>query len=138
VGFPDIRQFTESHPGPYEQQMGGIIAGLLRLFSGRVPDAESNARVLELANTPGRWSAGHKVFDEVRTRLLRAMKASDRVRCAQYDFEESCLQALYNATEPPDPFDPGSAFFVACAAFGLARAAGVPVDAVVTVLAPGA
>jgi hypothetical protein len=46
--FPDIHGFPKSHPGPYERQMGNSIAALLRLFAGRVPDQESNARVLEL------------------------------------------------------------------------------------------
>jgi len=116
--------------------MGGQIAGLLRLFAGRVPDAESNARVAELAATPARWSAGHAVFDEVRRRLLTASKAKDEVREWQHHFEESCCQALYNATDPMHPFDPGSAFFVAPQAFGLARAVGVALAEVVAVLAP--
>jgi hypothetical protein len=134
--YPDIERFPESYPGPYERQMGEYIAGLLRLFLGRVPDPESNARVLQLATTPSRWSAGHALFDLVRSRLLAELATTDRARSAQYHFEESCLQAMYNATEPPDPFDSGSAFFVAGMALGLARAVGVPEHEVVTVLAP--
>jgi hypothetical protein len=118
--------------------MGGLIAGLLRLFAGHVPDPESNARVAELATAPDRWSAGHAVFDEVRRRLLAAMKAEDKPREWQHHFEESCCQAMYNATNPPDPFDPGSAFFIATQALGLARVVGVPAEAVVAVLAPEA
>jgi hypothetical protein len=137
VAFPDIHRFPESHPGPYERQMGEHIANLLRLFVGRVPDVESNARVLQLAATTSRWSAGHAVFDEVRSRLLSAINAKDRSQEWQHHFEESCCQAMYNATDPPDPFDPGSAFFVAGQAIGLARAVGVHVEAVVAVLAPG-
>jgi hypothetical protein len=117
--------------------MGGFIAALLRLFAGQVPDPESNTRVLELASDPTRWSAGHAVFDEVRRRRLAAMKAEDGLRERQHHFEESCCQAIYNATDPPDPFDPGSAFFVAGQAIGLARVAGVPLERVIAVLAPG-
>jgi hypothetical protein len=138
MAFPDIRGFPTSHPGPYELQMGGFIAALLRLFTDRVPDTDSNTRVLELASDPTRWSAGHAVFDEVRRRLLVAMRAKDGPRERQHYFEESCCQAIYNATDPPDPFDPGSAFFVAGQAIGLARAVGVPVERVIAVLAPGA
>ncbi len=72
MAFPDIRGFPTSHPGPYELQMGGFIAGLPRLFASRVPDSESTTRVLELASDPPRWSAEHAVFDEVRQRLLGA------------------------------------------------------------------
>ena len=136
MGFPDLSQFPTSHPGPYERQMGEFIAGLLRLFRGRVPDSESNSSVLDLAAIPDKWSAGHKLFDEVRHRLLAAMKVKDYARCAQYNFEESCLQAMYNATEPIDPFDPGSPFFIAGQAIGLARESNVPIDAVIGVLAP--
>jgi hypothetical protein len=133
VGFPSIKRFPESHPGPYERQMGDYIVGLLRVFAGIVPDPESHAQVSELAGTPGRWSAGHAVFDEVRRRLLAATKAKDRAREWQYSFEESCCQAMYNATEPPDPFDPSSAFFVVAQALGLAQAIGIPLDVVAAV-----
>ena len=76
------------------------------------------------------------MFNEVRHRLLSAMDANDRSREYHHGFEESCCQALYNATDPPDPFDPGSAFYVAGQALGLARKVGVPVEAVVAVLDP--
>ncbi len=131
--FPDIHNYPKSYPGPYERGMGKLIASLLRLFAGHVSDSVSNACVLELAITPERWSAGHAVFDEVRRRLL-AVK--DRTQGEQYCFEESCCQAMYNATDPSDPFDPGSAFFVAGQALKLARVVGVPVETVVAVLAP--
>ena len=136
VAFPDIHTFPLSDPGPYEWQMGELIAGLLRAFVARVPDAESNARVLELAETPGRWSAGHAVFDELRGRLLAASRAGDEARECQYALEESCCQAMYNANSPPDPFDPGSAFFVAPQALVLARVVGVPIAEVVAVFDP--
>jgi hypothetical protein len=136
VGFPDIKKFPVSHPGPYERQMGESIVGLLSLFQGRLPDSESHSRVLELSCTPDKWSAGHKVFDEVRHRLPAAMEAKDPLRCAQHYFEEACLQAMYNATMPEDPFDPGSSFFVAGAAIGLARVSNVPIDGILSVLAP--
>jgi hypothetical protein len=101
-----------------------------------VPDAESHARTAELAATPNRWSAGHALFDEIRDRLLAATKRRDEIRSGQYAFEESCCQAMYNATEPPDPFDPSSAFFVVAQAMGLARLLGVPLDAIARVFEP--
>ena len=130
MGFPNIDRFPDSHPGPYERQMGGQIVALLRLFEGRVPDAESHACVMALAANSSRWSAGHAVFDEVRRRLLAAMDRGDKNKTCQYAFEESCCQAVYNAIESPDPFDPSSAFFVVGQALGLARLVGVSLDAV--------
>ena len=113
--------------------MGDYIVGLLRLFAGRLPDAETNAHVFKLAETPTRWSAGHAVFDEVRRRRLAASKAKDEKRECQYCFEESCCQAMYNATEPADSFDPSSAFFVVAEALGLARVVGIPLELVAAV-----
>ena len=114
--------------------MGRMIADLVGLFSGVVPDRESNARVLELARTPDRWLAAHAVFNELRTRLLAASARGDTLRELQHHFEESCAQALYNAMEPPDAFDPASPFFVASQSLALARAAKVPTTAVLAVL----
>jgi hypothetical protein len=131
--FPDLLAFPPSRPGPYERQMGGYISALLGLFAGRVPDAESHACVLKLAANPRCWSAGHAVFDEIRHRSLAAMDPATRARPAQYFFEESCCQALYNATEPQDPFDPSSAFFVVASALALAQLTGVPLEAVAAV-----
>jgi hypothetical protein len=133
LAFPNTRRFPESHPGPYERQMGGMIAGLLRVFAGRVPDAESNSSVAELTREPARWSAGHAVFDEVRRRLLAAA-GKDRPREWQYQFEESCCQAMYYATNPTDPFDPASGFFVVPQALGLARVIGLTIEEVVAAL----
>jgi hypothetical protein len=114
--------------------MGEVIAGLLRLFRGRVPDAESSARVLELALDPDWWSEAHAVFDEIRTRSLAACKAKDDLRTDQYCFEELCCKAMYNASSPNDPFDPSSPFSVAGAALRFARVVKVPVEAVAAVL----
>src|SRR4051812_37698381 len=99
MSFPNIHSFPESHCGPYERQMSESIAALLSVFTGRVPDTESIDCVLELAAAPARWSAGHAVFDEVRRRLLRAIDAKDQQREWQHHFEESCCQAMYNATD---------------------------------------
>ena len=137
MAFPDIQKYPQKTPsGPYERQMGSVIVGLLRLFEGRVPDAESYRHVSQLAATPDRWSAAHAVFDEVRHRLLAADKVGDAPRQWQYCFEESCCKTLYNATDATDPFDPSSPFFVAGDALGLAQTVGVPLMLVVAVLAP--
>lgn len=134
MGFPDINKFPLSRPGPYEVQMGRFIVGLLRLFVGRVADTESNTHVLALASKPTHWSAGHAVFDEVRRRLLAATKAKDPPSESQYAFEESCCKAIYNASDPQDPFDSCSPFFVVPQAISLARVMGIPIETIVTLL----
>jgi hypothetical protein len=135
--FPNISRFsTNPLPSPYARQMGASIAALLKTFHGRVPDRESNSRVLELAVILDRWSAGHALFDEVRSRYLVAEKAKDNVRVAQYSFEESCLQAMYNESDPNDPFDYVSPYWVIPGAIGLARAIGLSVETVLAVMNP--
>jgi hypothetical protein len=121
-----------SRPGPYERQMGEGITGLLRFFAPLVTDKETNELVLALADQPDRWSAGHAVFRAIRERLLgRAGVPENR---AQYGFEESCAQAVYNAVardgstwtrDCPPPFDPSAPFFVVPAALRLARTLGI-------------
>ena len=125
MAFPDLRVFNPCSPGPYERQMGVMIARLLRAFTGLVPDAESNARVAGLADRPDRWSAAHAVFDAVRARMLAADAAGDAARQRQYGFEETCCKAMYNATDPRDPFDSGQAFFVVPEALALAPTLGL-------------
>ncbi len=115
VPFPDFSdpRWATSKPGPYECQMARHIAAILDGVGGRVPDKESSQVLKQLCVLHTQWRAGHAVFDELRTRLNRT---SDRVSHWQYTFEEACAQALYNATEPDDPFDPSSPFFVTPAA----------------------
>lgn len=42
VAFPGIHTFPETDPGTYERQMGWCIAGLHRVFIGRVIDIFGN------------------------------------------------------------------------------------------------
>jgi hypothetical protein len=130
-----------SDPGPYERGMGQTIAGLLRLFAPLVADRETNRLVLALAEQPDRWSAGHAVFCAVRERTLGRVGMPENA--AQYAFEESCAQAVYNAValagstwtnDCPPAFDPSAPFFIAPAALRLARRLGIDEDAVLTAL----
>jgi hypothetical protein len=135
--FPSLQGFPKGRiPAPYARQMGEMIVSLLRLLEGQVPDPESHARVLELAMTQDKWHAGHKLFDVVRNRLLAAIDANDSVKCAQYSFEESCLKTMYNESNPDDPFDSVSPFFVPIEAIGLARELGIPPESVLAILVP--
>jgi hypothetical protein len=136
IEFPELRLFPQGLLGPYERNMGDKIVGLLELFRGRVPDATSSAVTLQLASTPERWSAGHALFDILFQRLLEPMRKRDAIRYYQHEFECSCLQAIYSASDTFYPFPPGAPFWIAGAAFRLARVAGVPEQSVAAVLAP--
>jgi len=49
-----------------------------------------------------------------------------------------CLKAVFNETDTRCPFDSCSPFWIAGSAIHLARALGVPVSAVIAVIAPEA
>lgn len=132
--FPEIRAFRQAYPGPYERNMGATILQLLELFRPFVPDGESVSHVIQLVQSPSHWSAGHAVADEIRNRTLAVVKSQDKLRSAQYGFEKLCCEAIYNASEPDDPFDSSSPFFIAGAALQLSSQLGVPAAGVVEVL----
>jgi hypothetical protein len=114
------------------------IVALLRLFEGHVPDRETYSWVVALAASPSEWPDAHRVFDRVRHRTLAAIEAGDRLREAQYMFEEICLKCLYNMTPAQDPFDSDSPHWIIKCAIGLARRVGVPVQQVIAVVVPEA
>lgn len=116
--------------------MGASIAKLLTLFRGKVPDRETNDYALELVATVDRWSAAHALFDVVRGRYLAATKLNDHLRTAQYAFEESCLETIYNESSPDDPFDTVAPYWVLPRAIGLARVLGIPVETVLAEMIP--
>ncbi len=131
MGFPDIESFPIGRPGPYERQMGREISLLLSLFADCSPDGAAHRKVSELCASEKYWTAGHAVFDEVRRRLLRASDERQSLLIRQYTFLEACCQSLYNATDPKDPFDPSSAFYVWPFALSFADAVGLDIGAFV-------
>ena len=71
------------------------------------------------------------MFDEVRNRRNTARVLHRRLFAAQYDFEEACAQACYNAIEPDDAFDASAPFFVVPTALTLSRQLGLDDAAVI-------
>jgi hypothetical protein len=131
----------------YEVGMQSTILALLRLFREGARDRETNAWVIELVADSDKWPRAHDLFDLIRKRLLVATQAGDRplpidqvdhAKACQYSFEELCLKAVFNETDTRCPFDACSPFWVAGSAIHLARALGVPVGAVIAVIAPEA
>ena len=122
-------------PSPYGLQVGASIAALLQLFSEKVPDRKSNQHVLKLAMSKD-WTTAHDLRDQVRDRYLRASRSNNEIKCQQYSFEESCLETLYNDTDPADPFDTVSPYWVVPNAIGLATTLEIPIADVITAMHP--
>lgn len=124
----------------YELEMQKDMVALLKLFAGKVPDPESHSWVLELARNRRQWPKGHELFDRVRERYLGAIdagaQADDRIREAQYCFEEVCLQSLYNESHPRDPFDPLTPYWILKNALVLAREMGLESGLVIEAVLP--
>ncbi len=122
-------------PSPYGLQVGASIEALLQLFSDAVPDRKSNQQVLKLVKSKD-WTMAHNVRDQVRDRYLCASRSNDEIKCQQYTFEESCLETLYNDTDPDDSFDSISPYWVVPNAISLAKTLAIPIDDVITAMHP--
>ena len=129
----------------YEVGMQSEILALLKLFRERARDPETNTWVTAVVADQDQWPRAHDLFTLVRNRLLvasgdagrppMALDRPDRARVCQYVFEEFCLKTVFNETDTRCPFDSCSPFWIAGSAIQLARELGVPVEAVVAVIA---
>lgn len=118
----------------YEARMQADILALLRLFRDHVLDAETHQLVVKVATDADSWNTSKEVFRIVRARNLEGIKDHDHARECQYCFEEVCLQSLYNATAPSDPFDPCTPHWIIRIALDLASVIGVSTKDVANVL----
>ena len=135
--FPDLTDQTIEgvKPDAYARQMGRSIAHLLRSFAPTARDIESNQAVTDLADHPLAWGVGRIVFAELRRRSTDPSAPPDRVRAAQHELEECCAQALYNATQPSDPFDLSASYYVVPLALAYASALELPAADVLSTVA---
>jgi len=117
-------------------QMQADILALLALFRGHVPDHETLAWTATLAANPDTWNQGRQLFAEIRGHNLMAIRSEDHPRECQYCFEEVCIQSLYNETQPDDPFDPCSPYWVIKNALSMAKALHLPAKDVVGIVVP--
>ena len=102
--------------------MGETIARLIAVFSA-AHDPTVHALLTSIANAPGRWPEAKAARGRVRGKLLETRDPNLR---AQYYFAEACFESLYNETNPVDPFDSVSPFWVVPHALTLAETLGLP------------
>jgi len=103
--------------------MGETIVRLITVFSTAPPDPDVHDSLTALATDPNRWPEAHALRGLVRDKLL---KTRDSKLCAHYGFAEACLESIYNETDPIDPFDSVSPFWVVPHALWLAETLGLP------------
>ena len=111
------------------------ISMLLDLFEQHVSDKESNRLVHQFCTEKHRWIKAHGLFTTIRDRTNRAEKTGNRIKEAQYVFEESVAKTLYNLTRGSAPFDPDSPYWVIKNALRLARELEIPEQKVVEIVA---
>lgn len=105
-------------------ERAGAVLRLCRARWSPVPAVESVAAV---AAEPARWKEGHGVFGSVRTLTLREDETpTNRVYAALLYVAEIVAKIIYNATDPPDPFDEDSAGWLASVARSMADVVGDP------------
>ena len=103
---------------------------LLDLFHDDVPDQESNRLVRKFCVEKHRWVKAHGLFTTIRDRNLRAIKEENKLKEAQYCFEEVIAKTLFNLTRPEAPFDPDSPYWVIKDALRLAQLLNLPAERV--------
>lgn len=72
-----------------------------------------------------RWRGARDLFDRIRQKTMVAERQHDRVRLAQYLFEEACAKTLYNLSGSSAPFDMDSPYWVVPSALVLASFLGI-------------
>ncbi|WP_292953218.1 MULTISPECIES: hypothetical protein [unclassified Neptuniibacter] len=107
---------------------------LLDLFEAKTPDKDSNRLVWKFCNEKHRWIKAHGLHSTLRDRNMKAIKQGDKVKEAQYCFEEVVAKTLFNLTRSSAPFDPDSPYWVIKNALSLANALEIPSEKVVEII----
>lgn len=111
------------------------MAALVRLFAARVSDRATLAELQGMLERPDSWHLAHAFFERVRLKTLGAEQSHNTALACQYLFEEVCAKTLYNLTEPDDPFDSDTPYWIFPNAVSLARSLGMRDAEVVSVVA---
>jgi hypothetical protein len=109
------------------------IEEMIRYFLNHCADQSTMRKLLDMAAQPKQWREGHKLFDRIRDKTLRADAAKNRLLQCQYSFEEICAKTLYNmadhhqgfSSEYLPPFDEDSPFWVIPIAIAFAHRLGM-------------
>ena len=88
------------------------IRNLATLFVTRSKDTATLRAIIDFTNDRGRWEKAHGLFDQIRSKTIKASRRSDKILEAQYRFEEVCVKTLYNLRRFSSPFDPDSPYWI--------------------------
>jgi len=92
-----------------------ILSTAIAELQVRVPAAE---RVLAVGRDGRSWGRAHDIFSEVRREVLRLedlprLSREERVVLRLLFVAEQVAKVVYNATDPEDPFDEDSGWWIA-------------------------
>lgn len=115
---------------PTSEQIGSMLA----LFAPHCRDPRTFRRLQAIAANRRRWKQGYALFQQIRSKTLRAERRNQLPLQHQYYFEEICAKTLYNMSIPPErawnayppPFDEDSAEYVLSIAQDYAKNLGLP------------
>ncbi|MDO8526735.1 MAG: hypothetical protein Q7T03_03495 [Deltaproteobacteria bacterium] len=71
--------------------------------------------VLEVANNPSKWKDAHHVFSLIRRITLQEENSKEECKKIQLEIlylAENVIKVIYNATNPSDPFDDDSGWWI--------------------------
>ena len=101
------------------------IQRLSRRFLPHCDDRDTLLALEAMAADERLWPGGHALFQRIRAKTLVAERAGDRLKSAQYAFEEVCAKTLYNLSGFPAPFDEDAPDWIHPCAQRLAQALGI-------------
>ena len=113
------RRLFERQPTPVEWSLR-----VLEAIEHLSPGITEVAAILESGRDRVRWVQGHAVFDAARRRYLREPRGTPTA--AVLNFAELVAKVVYNATDPPGPFDEDSGWYIGPLAFLITKAADDP------------
>jgi hypothetical protein len=112
------------------------IRPVLILIIGYTSDTSTINELIAMIDDAGLWPKAHDLFDRIRDKTIKTDRTHDGRMCAQYCFEEICAKTIYNLTDPIDPFDDDSMFWVFPLALDTARRLGIDSGKIVDAIAP--
>jgi hypothetical protein len=119
---------------PPDEQTLAAMSSFARLFRPYVEERATWQEVEAMIRDESTWQGAHALFDRIRIKTLSVQEGDDKLNC-QYSFEEICAKTLYNFSDPVDPFDVDSPFWVIPLALRFSRFLKLPDSAVLDAIA---
>lgn len=102
---------------PSERHVRWAANILQRIIDRTAITSPPIARILQIASSPAEWKEAHDAFSEARRSSLhladtRPQSPQQALLVRELHVAELVAKVIYNAANPPDPFDHDSAWWI--------------------------